>query len=123
MPQKGKSKSAATPTYGEVAAKQYDTQKHDIGPWVSTVGSTRVSRYRYDYINRALQVQWRNNLNQGYIYLGVPYEEFRSFARLASKGRGVNSHLNNFEYRPMTDDEVGAPSNMNRSAGISRARD
>ena len=100
----------------------YDEVQHDLGPWMETPSSSRVSRFRYDYQNEGLQVQWRNNSNHGYIYLEVPYEGFRNFARVASKGRYVNSHLNNYEYRLMTDEEVHAPSNTSRST-VSRRKE
>lgn len=117
-----KNTAQAAPIYGEVASRGYDPDKHDLSPWTETPGSTRVSRHRYDHANNAIQVQWRNNKNHGYIYLDVPYEGYRSFVRLASKGKGVNSHLNNFDYRTMTDDELSAPSNTSRRGISSRAR-
>jgi hypothetical protein len=98
-----------------------DQATFDLGPWAETPASTRVSRYRYDYTNRAVQVQWRNNKNHGYVYEGVPYEDYRSFARVVSKGKYVNSTLNGFAYRTMTVDEVSAPSNEQRRS-VSRAR-
>lgn len=110
------------PIYGEVASKNYDEARHDLSPWSETPGSTRVSRYRYDYINHALQVQWRNGKGPGYIYFDVPYEVYRSFARLASKGRGINTLLGGLEYREMLSDEVSAPSNSKRAGVTSRAR-
>jgi hypothetical protein len=61
-----------------------------------------------------VQVQWRNLKNQGYIYLDVPYEGYRGFARAASTGKGVNRILNGFDYRPMTPDEYSAGSNPQR---------
>jgi KTSC domain len=100
----------------------YDRFQHDLGPWTETPSSSRVSRYRYDYLNRALQVQWRNNKNHGYIYLDMPYEGYRAFARAASKGRHVNSTLNLYEYRLMSVDEVDAPSNDDRTGPMARAR-
>lgn len=116
------SSAQAAPIYGEVASRGYDPNKHDLSLWAETPGSTRVSRHRYDHANHAIQVQWRNSKNHGYIYLEVPYEAYRGFVRLASKGKGVNSHLNAFEYREMTDDEVSAPSNTSRRGITSRAR-
>ena len=92
----------------------YNVDQHDLGPWAETPASTRVSRYRYDHLNRAIQVQWRNNKNHGYIYLEVPYEGMRSFARAASKGRHINASLNNYEYRLMSPEELDAPSNDSR---------
>lgn len=92
----------------------YNVDQHDLSPWTETPNSSRVSRYRYDYLNDAIQCQWRNQKNHGYIYLEVPYEGFRSFARAASKGRHINSTLNSYEYRLMSPEELDAPSNDNR---------
>src|SRR5262245_37155973 len=101
----------------------YDRMEHDLGPWMETPQSSRVSRFRYDYQNEALQVQWRNNHNHGYIDYPCPYETCRSFARVASKGRYVNSTLNGLpDYRLMTDEEVHAPSNTSRQQIRSRTR-
>lgn len=93
----------------------YDTERHDCGPWMEAPSSSRIRRYRFDYMNEAVQVQWYNG-NMGYIYLGVPYEIFRAFTRSASKGKFINSTLNLYEYRPMTPEEVDAPSNERRKA-------
>jgi hypothetical protein len=83
-----------------------------------------VARYRYDYLNRAIQVQWTNNKNHGYVYRDADYEFYRRFARAASKGQSVNSILNGAPggYELMTPDEVDAPSNA-RYREVSRARD
>jgi hypothetical protein len=98
----------------------FNEEQHDLGPWMETPRSSRVDAFRYDYLNRALQVTWRNNNNHGYIYLEVPYERYKSMARAASKGRYVNSALNGFEYRLMTPDEVQAQSNAERQGLSSR---
>jgi hypothetical protein len=95
---------------------------HDLGPWAETPASTRVERYRYDYAQRQVQVQWRNHKNDGYIYEDVPYEAFRSFARAVSKGKQVNRSLNSFSYGVMQNAEYDLPSNPNRSAIYSRVR-
>lgn len=92
------------------SSEGYKGSNTDLGPWVVTPSSTRVSRYRYDYENRAIQVQWRNNKNHGYIYRGADYETYRSFARAVSKGRSVNNLLDNLDYGLMTPDEVDAAS-------------
>lgn len=105
-----------------VLDEAFDERQHDLTPWVETPASTRVQAYRYDFQNDALQVTWRNNSNHGYIYLEVPYESYRSFARAASKGRQVNSSLNSFSYRLMTPDEVDAESNAERRPITSRVR-
>lgn len=98
----------------ETSSEGYDSFKSDLGPWVETPNSSRVSRYRYDYENRALQLQWSNNKNHGYVYRDVEYEDFRGFVRAMSKGQRVNSHLNQFDYDLMSPDEVDAPSNVER---------
>ena len=71
----------------------YNDDKHDLTPWSETPKSSRVSRYRYDYQNAAIQVQWRNNKNHGYIYLEVPEEGYLAFVRAASKGKHINTPL------------------------------
>ena len=100
----------------------YNEDQHDLTPWVETPSSSRVEAYRYDFLNRAMQVTWRNGKNQGYIYIDVPYEGYRSFARAASKGKQINRSLNSYEYRLMTPDELQAPSNDERSPLSSRFR-
>jgi len=105
------------------SSEAYEGFQSDLGPWVETPNSSRVSRYRYDYLNHATQVQWTNQKNHGYIYRGMGYEDFRGFVRAMSKGKRVNTHLNGFEYELMTPDEVDAPSNSRREFGPgSRAR-
>jgi hypothetical protein len=91
---------------------------HDLTPWVETPSSTRVSRYRYDFATREIQVQWRNNKNDGYIYRGADYETYRSFARAVSKGKQINRDLNGLEYAPIDPEELNAPSNT-RYKGLS----
>ena len=99
-----------------------DADRHDIGPWAETPASTRVKRYRYDYAQRQIQVQWRNEKNDGYIYEEVDYEAFRSFARAVSKGKQINRSLNSFTYGVMKNAEYDLPSNPKRSAIYSRVR-
>ena len=98
-----------------------DIESFDLSPWVECPSSSRVSRYRYDFANRALQVQWRNNKNQGYVY-PMEYDGYRSFSRIASKGRYINSPLNGVAYRPMDESEYSAPSNPNRNSLTSRVK-
>lgn len=94
----------------------------DLSPWVETPGSTRVSRFRYDHASRALQVQWTNNKNDGYVYDEIPYEVYRSFARATSKGRYINAVLNSFPYAPGNPEQIDAPSNPARRGLHSRVR-
>lgn len=101
----------------ESSSEGYESFRSDLGPWVETPNSTRVSRYRYDYYNRALQLQWTNQKNHGYVYRDLEYEDFRGFVRAMSKGQRVNSHLNGFEYDLMSPDELDAPSNTTRYTG------
>ena len=96
--------------------------QHDLGPWIETASSSRVSRFRFDHLQRQLQVQWRNNKNHGYLYENVDYEGYRRFARVASKGKHINSVLNGFSYREMFVSEVEAPSNDKRRGVGSRIR-
>ena len=99
----------------------FNEEAHDLGPWIETPKSSRVEAFRYDYHNNAVQMRWRNG-GPAYIYLEVPYEGFRSFARAASKGRQINASLDNFGYRKMTPEEESAPSNAQRKAITSRVR-
>lgn len=112
-----------------------DPGTHDLSPWVhvsykpypsSGPGSSRVSAFRYDHAARQIQVQWQNNKNEGYLYgdpngAGVSYEEYRSFARAASRGRRINTHLNRFAYYPMAGEET-LPSNSKRRGLTSRMK-
>ena len=99
-----------------------DAGVHDLGPWAETPSSTRVKRYRYDYAQRQIQVQWRNEKNDGYIYEDVDYESFRSFARAVSKGKAINRALNHFPYGQMQNQEYEIESNARRNAIYSRVR-
>ena len=94
---------------------------HDLGPWIETPQSSRVSRFRFDHLQRQLQVQWTNGIGPGHIYENVDYEGYRSFARVVSKGRHVNSTLNGKVYRAMKGEE-DLPSNEKRQGIGSRLR-
>jgi hypothetical protein len=98
----------------------FDEEAHDLGPWVESPKSTRVDAFRYDYLNNALQVKWRNG-GPSYIYLEVPYEGYRSMARAASKGRYI-VNLESYGYRRLRPEEESAPSNAERRALVSRVR-
>lgn len=97
-----------------------DVKRSDLGPWVDTPSSSRLARYRYDYDNRAIHVQWANGKGVGTVYDGVDYEGLRMFARAASKGQKVNTMLNNYPYHPMSQQEASAPSNTQRAGLWSR---
>lgn len=99
----------------------FNEAAHDLGPWIETPKSSRCDSFRYDYLNNAVQMRWRDG-GPAYIYLEVPYEGYRSLARAASKGRHINSSLDNFGYRKMTPEEEDAPSNAERKAITSRVR-
>lgn len=119
------------------ASASYDSTRMDLGPWIETPNSSRVSAYRYDYLNDSMQVQWKNGkraqngpssptdvpatMYGGLADGGTPidYEGFRRFARAISKGRAVNTILNGYGYRGMSVDELGADSN-DRYRGGSR---
>jgi hypothetical protein len=92
-------------------------KNHDCGPWIEVTKSSRVSRFRYDYGERELQVAWKNG--RGHVHTTYTVEDsvYRSFATAASKGKRVNTHLNGYGYRPSTNEEVNAPSNPHRKAG------
>ena len=70
---------------------------------------------------RETQVTWRNGKNPGCAYEGMDYEAFRRFAKVASKGKYINSTLGGFGLRYLDPDEVNAPSNPQRR-GVSRSR-
>ena len=97
-------------------------QAHDLGPWMPTPSSSRVKAYRFDHLQRQLQVTWRNEKNEGYLYEGVDYEGYRAFSRVASKGKYINRILNNYTYRPMNSTEYEAPSNERRKGIGSRVQ-
>lgn len=105
----------------DYTSKPTDEPVHDLGPWIEAPNSSRLTRYRYDYAARQIQVTWKNG--RGHVhttYSGAESELYRKFARAVSKGRYVNSTLNGCEYRPATPDEISAPSNPNRRAVKSR---
>ena len=84
-----------------------------------TPSSSRVKAYRFDHLQRQLQVTWRNEKNEGYLR-GCRLEGYRAFARVASKGKYINRILNNYTYRPMNSTEYEAPSNERRKGIGSR---
>lgn len=94
-----------------------DFQQFDFGPWIESPESSRVTRYRYDYANRALQVEWKkkNGHLPGTTYMDAGSDVYRRLARSASKGKFVNRVLNGFSYRPTDPAENYAPSNPSRS--------
>jgi hypothetical protein len=97
--------------------------EYDLNPWTSAPSSTRVSRYRYDFANNSVQVQWKNEKNWGYvygIYEDIPYSQYVQFARATSKGKRINNPFNGFTYDLMTVDEVIEPSNTGRKGLLSR---
>lgn len=102
-----------------------DLKKADISPWLETPSSSRVARMRYDHGNRAVQVQWTNGKSRpGYVYGNFTYEAYRAFARAASRGRRINTHINgNNPYRLMSPDEAAHPSNDKRRGISSRVKD
>ena len=136
----GTSAAARTPRGQRVRTSQaYEATRTDFGPWIETPNSTRVSKYRYDYLNDSMQVMWANNKRAqsgpssptavpGTVYgesaNGTPisYDMFRGFARAVSKGKSVNTMLNGWGYRGMSVDERDAPSN-GRYRAPSRTRD
>lgn len=118
------SRNRRAPTQAQAGDEEEDIDeniKSDLGPWTETPSSTRVRAFRYDYANRAIQVTWRNQKNPGYLYEERDYEEFRSFARAASKGKYINRVLTG-NYRPLSPDEVALPSNAKRRGTASRVR-
>ena len=90
---------------------------HDLGPWIETPSSSRVSRFRFDHMQRQLQVQWVNGKNAGYVYDNVDYEGYRAFARVVSKGKHVNAVLNGHTYWPMAGEELLASNEKRKGVG------
>jgi hypothetical protein len=111
----------SAPADVEEGAGERAGQAHDLGPWIETPSSTRVKRFRFDHLQRQLQVQWTNNKGPGHIYENLDYEAYRAFARVASKGKSVNSTLNNYVFQKMTGQEE-LPSNEKRKGIGSRLR-
>lgn len=89
-----------------------DPDKIDCGPWYITPESSRVSRFRYDYGNKMIQVQWTNEdepwSNQGYLY-EASGRDFQVLRERSSKGKTINNPMNGRPYRPMTPTEYSAP--------------
>lgn len=135
MPQKRSINTGATPDPGNAARQAHIQalspeeayagveagQAHDLGPWIETPSSSRVKAFRFDHLQRQLQVTWRNGKGNGHIYDGVDYEGYRSFARVVSKGKYINSTLNGLTFWKMeTEQEI--PSNEKRRGLGSRLR-
>ena len=102
---------------------------HDFGPWIEAPNSTRVSKYRYDYGEGELQVEWQNG--KGHVCTSYKLANrssdptvqsygattYRKFAIAVSKGKYVNSTLNGFKVRSLKNsDEKDLPSNPDRRA-------
>jgi hypothetical protein len=124
VPQVGRIRAAQKAKFASVDPEQAEEQAetHDLGPWVETPASTRVSSFRYDFANDSLQVQWTNQ-GRPYIYFDISYEQYRSMVRAVSKGKFIPRLGNN--YQPMEGDHANAeelPSNGKRRAPSSRAR-
>jgi hypothetical protein len=101
--------------------QEADDPVHDLGPWIEAPQSSRLSRYRYDYGSRELQVTWKNGRGHVHtVYGAADTEVYRRFARAVSKGKFVNRVLNGLPYMPASPDQVDAPSNPNRRAVQSR---
>ena len=106
----------------EVNAGEMAGSAHDLGPWIETPSSSRVSAFRFDHLQRQIQVTWRNGIGPGHIYENVDYEGYRAFARVASKGKHINSTLNSKVFRKIEPNELKAPSNEKRKGIGSRLR-
>ena len=112
----------SAPSEVEVNAGEEAGSAHDLGPWIETPSSSRVEKFRFDHLQRQIQVTWRNGKGPGHIYENVDYEGYRSFARVASKGKHINSTLNNKVFRQIEPSELEAPSNEKRKGIGSRLR-
>lgn len=93
---------------------QAESRRLDCGPWIETPGSTRVRSFRYDFAQGNIHIQWRKG-GPGHVYEDVPFETFKAFTKISSKGHGINSMLNGFSYRRITPEELNAPANNLRS--------
>lgn len=99
-----------------------DLDQMDLSPWIHTPSSSRVQQLRYDHGNSAVQVKWTNQKNIGYVYGDCTYEQYRSFARAASRGKYINRQLNALPYRRLYPDEESAVGNPRRRGLSSRVR-
>ena len=73
------------------------------------VSSSRVRAVRYDYEEQKLCVKFIKlglNLGLAYVYHDVPAVVYMQFVTSDSKGRYINSVLNQFSYAPATDEEL-----------------
>lgn len=102
---------------------EIDVAVSDMSPWIYTPSSSRVSELRYDHGNKVIQVKWTNDKNIGYVYSASGYEQYRSFARAASRGKYINKRLNDLPYRLVTEEELAPLANPRRRGLTSRVND
>lgn len=101
---------------------EIDVSISDMSPWIYTPSSSRVSELRYDHGNKVIQVKWTNDKNIGYVYAASGYEQYRSFARAASRGKYINKALNALPYRLITESELEPGVNPRRRGLTSRVK-
>lgn len=119
VPQVGRVRAAQKPSF----SSEEEELHHDLGPWIETPASSRVSAFRYDFANDSLQVTWTNS-RRPYVYFDISYEKYRSMVRAVSKGKFIPSLGSNYQPLELSD-HSGAedlPSNDRRRAPASRAR-
>jgi len=93
--------------------------------------STRVSKFRYDYGNKVIQVRWQNEKkpysNNGYLYQSFneaeTWKEYRAMMNAVSRGKQINRMNPRMWYRPMTPEEWSAgPTSRNKGPKDARTR-
>ena len=75
-----------------------------------------MEKYRYDYMNKRIQMTWANHKGPGHFYDVGDYEIFRRLARSSSKGKFVNRVLNGFYFDKIDPTVRDLPSNPQRRA-------
>ena len=123
VPQVGRVRAAQKTRVKSAVEEEEQELHHDLGPWIETPASSRVSAFRYDFANDSLQVTWTNN-GRPYVYFDISYEQYRSMVRAVSKGKFIPRLGNNFQPLELSD-HSGAeelPSNASRRAPASRSR-
>lgn len=100
---------------GEPEDVEGEKLRSDCGPWIEP-SSTRVEKYRYDYMTRQIHMTWANHIGPGHYYEVGDYEIFRRLARSSSKGKFVNRVLNGYHFDKIDPTIRDLPSNPQRRA-------
>jgi hypothetical protein len=120
---------------------ELDPDAIDVNQWtivprrardeVKPYHSTRVTRFRYDYGNKAIQVRWQNEnkaySNHGYVYQSfnedATWREYKGMMDAVSRGKQINRMNPRMLYRPMTDEErYAGPTSRNKGPRDPRKR-